>query len=180
MSALAGVETAVGVLLIFFLPGYALTRAVFPEWRIRGDPDAGLRAVETATLSFVLSVALTVLLGYGLLVIAPGGFQAYWSSPVLEALLGAVTAGGLIVAYYRGAFSRTPPPAAVSPADAEETDTWELLSRLDQLGREERRLAHAIRRAPDASTLTQLNAELARVRSERQDLETRREALYAR
>ncbi len=180
MSALADVEAAVGALLIFFLPGYALTRAVFPEWWIRGAPDARRKVVETVTLSFVLSVALTVLLGYSLLAASPGGFQAYWSSPVLEALLGAVTAAGLVAAYFRGAFSRAALTVPVPSPDGEEEDMWELLSRLDRLDREERRLAHAIRRASGGSVRSQLNEELARVRSERKDLETRREALYAR
>ncbi len=180
MTALTDVEAVAGILLIFFLPGYAVTKAVFPEWRIRG-PDAGLRAVEVATLSFVMSVAFAVFVGYLLLVASPGGFQAYWSNPVLEVILAALTVVGVMVAYARGAFSRVPPAGPTQAADTGEEGAWELLRELDRLAREERRLVHAIRRtASDAPELLRLNEQLARIRSAEESLRTRREAEYAR
>lgn len=180
MTALTDVEAAVGILLIFFLPGYALTRALFPEWRIRG-PDATLRAIETATLSFVTSVAFAVFVGYLLLVASPGGFQAYWSSPVLELILAAITVVGLVLAYVRGAFDHDPPRAPSAEPGGGEEGAWELLRELDRLAREERRLEHALRTADGNSIeAARLKEQLAHVRSEAEGLRARREAEYAR
>ncbi|MGI0070678.1 MAG: DUF1616 domain-containing protein [Thermoplasmata archaeon] len=172
-------ESAAAFLLIFFVPGYAVTRATFPEWRIRG-PSATLRLLETATLSFVLSVVLTVLVGYGLLVGAPSGFQAYWTDPVLEAVLAGVTVVALVAAWARGAF-RSEPPAAPgeSPATGEE-GAWELTRELEELGREERRILHALgtRAAPEEEQ-ARLKDELERLRARRDEIRQHREAEYA-
>lgn len=179
MTALTDVEAAVGILLIFFIPGYAITKGIFPEWRISGR-EATRRAVEVVTLSFVLSVALTVFVGYLLLAAAPGGFQAYWSSPVLEVLLVAISAGAAVVAWWRGAFSATPPVRAPETAPPEE-ETWELMSQLDRISREERRLRHRLRtldvKAPERS---QLDQELRALQDQREALQSHREAEYAR
>lgn len=180
MTVLTGVEAAVGVVLIFFLPGYAVTKALFPEWRVKG-PDARLRAIEIFTLAFVLSVTFTVLVGYVLLVASPGGFHAYWSSPVLEVALAAISAVGLIVAWQRGGFSREAPAKPSTATEEGEEGAWEVLSELDRLAREERRILHALRRsAPDAPERARLNAELAEVHGEQAALQARREAQYAR
>jgi len=102
MDALDLLEAIVGGLLLFVVPGFAVARALFPEWRFRG-PDGTLRALETATLSFVLSVALTVLVGSLLLGLAPGGFAAAWSDPVLEVALAAVALVAVAAGVLRGA-----------------------------------------------------------------------------
>jgi len=170
-------EVVVGFLLVFFVPGYALVRATFPEWRLRG-PSAGLRLVETFTLSLVLSVTLTVLVGYGLLVGATGGFQAYWTDPLLEAALAAIAAVGFAGAWYRGAFSSAPPSASSEPAGEE--GAWELTRELDRIAREERRLTHQLRvRGTDPKEGARLRADLDRLAAEREALQRRREAEYA-
>lgn len=181
MTALTDVEAAAGLLLFFFLPGYAVTKALFPEWRIHGA-QAGRRAVEIVTLSFVTSVALTVFVGYLLLVATPsGGFQAYWSSPVLEAVLLALTLVAALVAGRRGAFASIPPPAPAPAADTGEDGAWELMGELDRLSREERRLTHSLRtHAQNASERSRLTEELEEVRAQRERLRARREAEYAR
>lgn len=169
-------EAVAGILLVFLVPGYALTRAIFPEWRIEGFA-ATRRLLEMLTLSFVLSVVLTVLVGYLLLAAAPGGFQAYWNAPVLEAILAAVTLVGLVVAVVRGAFARTPPIPSLDPSGGEE-GAWELMRRLDQLGREERRLQHALR-AQGGSESAYLRSQLEEIRAESAKLRRAREAEYA-
>jgi hypothetical protein len=177
MTVTSVLETIVGVLLVFFVPGYAVTKALLPEWRIRGAL-AVRRLVEVVTLSFVLSVVITVLAGYLLLVAAPSGFQAYWSSPVLEAVLVGVAAVAFVVAYLRGGFARDPPtPKPPEPSGGEE-GAWELLRRLDELGRQERRLQHDLRVSPPAEA-PRLQAELDQVRAETAALQTQREAQYA-
>lgn len=180
MTVLTDFEAVAGIILIFFLPGYALTKAVFPEWRIAGA-EAGLRAVEVATLSFVLSVALTVFAGYLILVAAPGGFQAYWSSPVLEAVLALLAVVGLVVAWRRGAFAKTPPHIPQPPSDTGEEGAWELLRELDRIAREERKIQHTLRQsATSPSDRSRLTDELGALRTERERLQSLREAEYAR
>lgn len=172
-------EAVVGLLLVFFVPGYALTRATFPEWRLRG-PEAPMRLLETFTLSFALSVVLTVLVGYALLAAAPGGFQPYWTEPVLEAVLAGIAAVGFVVGWLRGAYEREPPrPVAYDPATGDD-GAWEVTRELDALAREERRLRHRLRTVSnDPAETHRIEEELGRLRSQRLQLQERREAEYA-
>jgi hypothetical protein len=172
-------EAFAGLLLVFFLPGYALAKASFPEWRIRGRSGL-LRLVETVTLAFVLSIALTVLLGYALLVAAPGGFQAYWTDPVLEVALAGVTAVGFVAGWVRGAYRREPPVSPAAGAEPGEEGAWELTRELEEIGREERRLTHALRtRTATPAEERRLREDLERLQERRDLLGERREAEYA-
>ncbi len=171
-------EEAAGLLLVFFVPGYTLTKATFPEWRLRGS-DALLRLLETVTLALVLSVVLTLLVGYALLAAAPGGFQAYWSDPLLEACLAGIAAVGFAFGWVRGAYRREPPPDPASEGEAGEDRAWELTRELERLGREERRLSHLLRTlGNDPAATGQFREELDHVRSMRAELQERREAEY--
>lgn len=180
MTLLSVTEAVVGGLLVFFVPGYCLTKAVFPEWRVRIG-DGGRRLLEVVTLSFVASVGLTVLVGYGVLNLASGGFAASWSDPLLEACLGATALIGFAVAAARGAFSRVPPTGPRQPeGPAGEEGAWEISRELDRLGRDERRLQHEIRVASGNAAETQrLTAELESVRAEKDTLRRKREEEYA-
>ncbi|MCI4369300.1 MAG: DUF1616 domain-containing protein [Thermoplasmata archaeon] len=172
------VEVVVGLLLVFALPGFALTRALFPEWRLRG-PDALERIVETATLSLVTSVALTVLVGFALLNGPGGGFQASWSQPVLEGVLAGIAAVGFAIALVRGGFSKTAPSGPAPEASPGVEGAWELLRRLEGLYRQERRLRHEIRGIPAGSPrAAELSQQLEQVRSESDRLKRAREAEY--
>ena len=178
MSVVSLAAALVGGLLLFFLPGYALTRALFPEWRLRGA-DGPRRALETMTLSFVTSVGLTVVVGFGLLDLAPGGFSAAWSDPLLEGALAAVAATAFVVSIVRGAWSREPPraPAAAGPG---EEGAWELSRELERLNRDERRLEHALRTAAGSSAeVARISAELESVKAEREAVRRKREEEYA-
>lgn len=170
-------ESLAGVLLLFFLPGFGLVLAVFPDWRLRG-PGSARTVAETVTLSFVLSVVLTVLVGYLLLQAAPGGFQAYWTDPVLEVSLGAIAAVGIAIGVVRRAVPRG--AQAVAPASPGEEGAWELDRRLEHLGRRERSLERAIARGRlPAERLPEVRRELQSVRSESEHLRRRREDEYA-
>jgi len=173
-------EVAVGVPLLFFVPGYTVTKAIFPEWRVRGAV-ALRRGLEIGTLAFVLSVVLTVLAGELLLASAPGGFQASWNDPVLESVLAAIALAGFVAGWVRGAYAAAPPPVPAPPGDEGEEGAWELTRRLDELGREERRLRHALRiaRGSDPERAT-LRRDLDRVVGEQEALGREREASYAR
>jgi hypothetical protein len=170
-------EALIGVLLVFVLPGLALSRALFPEWRFRG-PDGLVRVVETASLALILSVALTIVVGFGLLS-SSAGFSASWSDPALEAVLGVITVVGFAVAWLRGAFARVPPAARpLEPLGGEEGSA-EALGRAEELLREERRLRHALRVAHDEASTARLQNDLSRVRAEVRRLGTAREEEYA-
>ncbi|MGA9840161.1 MAG: DUF1616 domain-containing protein [Thermoplasmata archaeon] len=171
-------EAVAGLFLVFFLPGYALTRAMFPEWRLRG-PAAFLRLVETVTLAFVLSVGLTVLAGYLLLTVAPGGFRAYWSDPVLEAVLAGITVVAFVAGWVEGAYRREPPSTHVADGGLGDEGAWELTRELDRLGREERRLNHALRTLAVPSDEPRIREELTQVRARREELRQVREVEYA-
>ena len=179
MTVLAVGEGVVGGLLLFFLPGYAVTKAVFPEWRVRG-PEAVRRLVEVITLSFVTSIGLTVVVGYGLLSVGPGGFAAAWSDPVLEAALAGVAVVAFAGAFVRGAFARTPPAPSPTTPSAGEESAWEISRELERLGRDERRLEHALRVSrADGGERSRISAELETVRAEKDALRRRREEEYA-
>jgi len=171
-------EGLVGALLLFFIPGYAVAKALFPEWRVRG-PQGGRRLLEIVTLSFVMSVGLTVVVGFGILDLVPGGFAAAWPDPVLEAVLAAITVVALVAAFFRGAFARTPPTGPSVPEGKGEEGAWELSRELERLGRDERRLQHALRvSSASPAESARLTAELDSVRAERDALRRKREEEY--
>jgi len=180
MSALDLPEAVAGGLLLFVLPGLTVARALFPEWRFRG-PGGPRRALETATLAFVVSVALTVLVGAVLLGLAPGGFSASWGDPLLEAVLAGITMIAFVVGMLEGAYARSAPSRTLAEAGPGEEGAWELTRELDRLRREESRLE---RRLASAATDPQgsqaLRTELTTVRERRSALERRREEEYAR
>lgn len=180
MDAASLPEALAGGALLFFVPGYAVTKALFPEWRIRGRA-AARRLVEIVTLSFVLSVTLTLLLGYLLLAAAPGGFQASWSDPVLEAALAGVTVIALAAGGVRGSYRREPPTGRPWGAEPPVEDgLTELTERLEALGREERRLVRSLRSPGQTEAeRSRLTQRLHDVRAEAEDLGRRREAEYA-
>jgi hypothetical protein len=117
MASVNAAEAVAGLALVYFLPGFGLARATFPEWRFRG-PEGTVRLIETLALSLFGSVAVTVVVGFGLLN-APVGFQATWSDPVLFEALAGVSAIALVAALLRGAFARVP-PSAPAPRDGAE------------------------------------------------------------
>ncbi|EMA53034.1 MULTISPECIES: DUF1616 domain-containing protein [Halococcus] len=90
--------------LVLFLPGYALVGALFPERHTdRNDDDAqpfgeGLRLSERVVLSAALSIAVVILVGFGL-VLSPIGFTR---AAVLFVLSGVSVGAAVIAAIRRG------------------------------------------------------------------------------
>ncbi|MCL4308779.1 MAG: DUF1616 domain-containing protein [Candidatus Thermoplasmatota archaeon] len=165
--------------LIFFVPGYGVTRATFPEWRVLFPPRR-LRLLETVALSFVVSVALTVIAGEILLSTSPSGFQAYWTDPVLEMFLAAISVVAFLVAWARGAFREAPPDAYHLVATAPEEDPWMLMQELDRLERVRRRAMHRLRRSEAGSRESaQIQAEIDEIDSRRTKILREREQEYA-
>jgi uncharacterized integral membrane protein len=171
-------ESLTALALIFVLPGFALSRAIFPEWRFRGRGGAEHLA-ETAAMSLVLSVSLTILVGFALQNSPSVGFQASWSFPLLEVLLAGVAGGALVTALYRGAFSKIPPLRIPARRERPGTDAWEILDRLDEFALKERRLAHAIRTGePSSPEVLRAKEELSRLHDQTDELRQLREREY--
>ena len=174
MGSVDAVESVAGLALVFFLPGFALARATFPEWRFRG-PSGTVHLLETLTLSLVGSVVLTILLGFALLNSAVG-FQATWSDPVLFVALAALAAVGLVVAVLRGAFARVPPSGPVLEPEGGTEGAFEDIREVDRLRAEERRLRHRARTlARDDPERERLDREIARVEAQAAEIMARRE-----
>lgn len=170
-------EALLAIGLIYLIPGFAVSRAVFPEWRFRG-PLGLQRVVETVALSLILSVALVVLTGFALSN-APVGFNAGWSDPLLEAILTVITIVALVIAAYRGAFSREAPPDRENEPASDGT-TWNSVRELDRIARRERRLEHALRRSGvSESEAIQLREELIQLRLTADAIKQRRESELA-
>ena len=176
----AGVLEAIGGgALLFFVPGYAVAKATFPERRLAG-PGRLTWGLELVALAFVLSVTLTVAVGYLLLAGAPGGFSATWHDPLLEAGLAAVALAAFAVGLFEGAYARIPPRPRTASSAPGEAGAWELGRDLDRL-RERRTVVVGRRdRTPtsEAAVRQELEDELAAIDAEEEALRRRREAEY--
>ncbi|MCI4347328.1 MAG: hypothetical protein L3J97_01750 [Thermoplasmata archaeon] len=177
MSASAP-EVVLGLLLLFGLPGWGVTKAVFPEWRLRG-PEALLRTVEVGTLSVVLSVALTVLVGFGLGALPGNLFQVGWSDPLLESILAAMAGIALAVAALRGAFRARAPLGPVLESSPGEDAPFALVAELESNRREFRRLRHSLRQlSPGDPARPELARKVAALEEEFRRVRERRETEY--
>ncbi|HEV2428471.1 MAG TPA: DUF1616 domain-containing protein [Thermoplasmata archaeon] len=172
------IEAWTGFLFVFFLPGFALTRAVYPEQRAF-RPLNLLIALQQSVLAVVLSVVLTILVGF-LWLGTPTGVQAHWTSPLLEASLGGVTLVGFAAAALRGSFARVPPSASRGEDAPGESHPLELVRALDRLARDERRLRNRLRvLGAGSSEADEIERSLKRLRGEADRLRAEREAEYA-
>lgn len=170
-------EAVASVLLFFVLPGLALSRAVFPEWRFRGAGGTE-HIVETAAFSLVVSVSLTVVVGFALANSPGAGFSAAWTDPILQTVLFAITVVALGVAFARGAFNREPPSGSPREPSPPARD-WETLRELDRIARERGRILRAIQRASDdPKEVRRLEARLDELNVESERVKRRREAEF--
>jgi hypothetical protein len=179
MGPLQILEAVAGGALVFFVPGFAVAKALFPERRVRGT--GGVRwAIELVALGLVLSVALTVTVGYALLVSAPGGFSATWSDPLLEAVLAAITLVAVVAGLLLGAYARVPRLRGPFGEEPGTVGAWELSERLDRLQQDRERLERDLRRVPgtDEAAGARLREALRAVTEEEEALRGRREAEY--
>ena len=170
----------VGILLVFILPGFTIAKAVFPERRIRGA-DGPIWGIELAAITLVLSVVVTILMGFALLVGGPSGFAADWSDPALEAGLAAVSVVAGAVGLVRGSYSAAPPAGPpLEPSHGAE-GAWEEIRAMEGLVREERRRLHRLRTTgAGSSERATIEHELETVRAEIRRRREAREAEYAR
>lgn len=104
-------RTAVAVLILFLLPGAALTWVLWPR-------GAGLDPIDRVFLSIALSVAVTIAVG-GLLGFLPHGDEGFFQVPLLVAILLVVTIAAGLAGRRRQARVQTdeavrPPPIQVA------------------------------------------------------------------
>jgi len=174
----AGVlEAIAGGALLFFVPGYAVAKATFPERRVAG-PDRLAWGLELVALAFVLSVTLTVVVGYLLLTGVPGGFAATWHDPLLEAVLAAVALAAFAVGLFEGAYARAPAGGHSVPAGPGEEGAWELSRELERLQRRRAAVRTQLGRASTPAARAELERELATIDADWEALRRRREAEY--
>jgi hypothetical protein len=170
--------------LFFFLPGFFLMRALFPERTLAG-PHGPLHVVESVAGGVFLSVALTILIGFGL-GNGPGTFQATPTEPWLQLGLAAITLIGLAVAWQRGGLSlaqssRSLSEDAPETREAHDLDLW--LREMQGIGREEARLRRHrdLARRRGMTTEPELEARLQELKERRRQLERQRvEGFYGR
>jgi len=93
-------HVAAGILLIFFLPGYALVNLLFPR---RGELDPEYDVVYRSALGMGLSIVIAIIVGFGLNAVSTEE-QGYVTAGPLWGLLVGITAVFVILGWYRGAY----------------------------------------------------------------------------
>lgn len=167
----------VGLVLLFFAPGFFLLHALFPGRRYFGP----FHPVAMPTLSIVTSVAVLVVVGTALGFL-PGGpdgrgwFQgSQTGAPILESVLGGVSALLFIAAWWRGAFPllgrSTEYPKWTERGEPEEiTLLRDLRLEEERLRLESRRVRKRARESRDPGVRSALNEAAADLEKERKDL----------
>lgn len=174
---LEGAEAVAGGALLFFLPGFTSTKALFPEWHLL--KSGWIRAVELLTLSLVVSVAYTILVGFVLGNLPGSLFQAGWSDPLLEAILGGFAAVAFVIGLLRGSYSLLPLAKEPGSDVSEKPGTWETVTSLEWL-RSRRRTIEVAMRSADAPRKQELTRELEQIQRTEEELRAQREAEFAK
>jgi hypothetical protein len=94
-------QAAVGLLLVFFLPGFTLVRVLFPR-KEELNPEYGL--LYQIALGMVMSFVIVVLLGFVLTSISKPTGGGYFDAPTLWASLGGLTIFFFVIGWWRGAY----------------------------------------------------------------------------
>lgn len=169
----------VALLLYFFVPGYLLVKALWPEKRWKG-PKAEITAVEMVTAGFLSSLGLLLVIGFVLG--NSNAFQASAADPLLEEILAALSLVFLALGWFRGAYAREPPqvPSFVEPVSPGEEDLASTFGRLESLLRDEREAQRSLRQArrekAPSEDLRALEARVEEVRAKRRRAQQEREA----
>jgi hypothetical protein len=181
--SLASVPFALGALaLFFFVPGYLLVKALWPEKRWKG-PEAPITALEMVTGGFLASLGLFLVIGFALG--NTGVFQAGPSDPLLEEILLGLSVLFLVVGWVVGAYRKEAPaaPSFVEPPGPGEEDLGPVLDQFQRWNREERDLRreiHRLRReGGSADALKQKQEELDGLRASRRQAEADRQRSLA-
>jgi len=193
VDAVEVLRVIAAILLVFFVPGYFLTKALFPRPREFSDE---LPEVYTIAFSMCLSIAVTILSGIVLAMLPPDPVSGlgYFQLPYIVLSLLSVTGAFAAVAWWRGAFPAlarvsarlerrpTAPPDGTGVAD-DPKRYWkeqDLLARRVELRAQVRRLErtgrgsqkekgyYQRRKAEVTEELVEVDDDLSRLRSDRE------------
>lgn len=181
------ISVIVGLLLLFFLPGYMLLHALFPGRRYFGP----FHPFALPALGVVVSVAILVLVGT-LLGFLPGGpngmgwFQGgKTGAPVLEISLAAISAALFGLAWWRGSFpllgrkrEDEPPVERGEPEDV--TLLRDLRLEEERLRKEAKRIRRRAGESRDVGVRSALQEAATDLDEERGDVAKRAEQLERR
>ncbi|MGQ9583569.1 MAG: DUF1616 domain-containing protein [Thermoplasmatota archaeon] len=146
-----------GLLLIFFLPGYLLVKALFPG---RNELDKEYNVIYEIGLGMGLSIVIAILVGFFLgslhqligFRVVDGKEKGYFDTPYIVASLLLVCLAFFAAAWYRGAFpwmGRLHPSLARVPAsekpEARKKRMDALIIKLWELSKERERLRREVR-----------------------------------
>jgi hypothetical protein len=144
-----------GLVILYFLPGYTFTVALFPR---KGELDREYDALYKVALGIGMSIVLMILTGFGLNSLgvyktATGGYMGYVQAPFLLAAFLGESALFFAIGWYRGGYTflgrlhpklgrlpRPEPGMIEVPGDRER-----LLSRLERLGSARERVKKEIK-----------------------------------
>lgn len=189
---LDALQVVVGILLVFFLPGYTFVNALFPR---RNDLDPEYDVVYRLALSMGLSVVLAIMIGFSLNAVSTEDQPYVTPGPLWAAFL-SVTAVFFAVGWFRGAYPwmerlhpslfRPEPPRSVAgrimSPEKRKAEAGKLLLEQERLKKElqtalersstsnpQRKLHYRRRMDRLRDRIQQIDHELESVRSEEED-----------
>ncbi|MEW5937451.1 MAG: DUF1616 domain-containing protein [Candidatus Thermoplasmatota archaeon] len=154
-------QMLLGLLMVFFIPGYLLMNAVFPR---KGSLDTELDLLYRVVFGIGLSMVLAILVSFGLnaLGVDPETGLGYIDAPYLWLSFSVLSLVFFLIGWYRGAY---PILGKVHP-------------RLLRMTRAEPRSFHPVKRSPEiAARIQALSAERARMARDAEAYE-RKEAMH--
>lgn len=179
--AVSPLGASVGLILVFFAPGFLLLEALFPARRYFGP----FHPVALPALAVVMSVTITIVVG-ALLGFLPGEgpegrgwFQGAQSgAPVLELTLTAICVVLFVVAWWRGAFPLLGRVAQYdNVAERGEPEEVTMLRDLrleeERLRKEARRVRRRASQSRDAGVKLALSEAAEELERERKAISTR-------
>jgi hypothetical protein len=97
-------QALIALIFVFFLPGFLIVNALFPR---KGELDPEYDMLYRITLGVVMSVALTIFVGFGLnsLGIDPVTNMGYFQAPYIWATLIILSILFFVLGWYRGAYA---------------------------------------------------------------------------
>jgi hypothetical protein len=96
-------QALIALVFVFFLPGFLIVNALFPR---KGELDPEYDMLYRITLGIVMSVALTIFVGFGLnsLGLDPTTNMGYFQAPYIWATLIILSILFFVIGWYRGAY----------------------------------------------------------------------------
>jgi hypothetical protein len=156
------VQVVLGLLMVFFIPGYCLVNALFPR---RNEFDPEIDIVYRITLGIGLSMALTILVSFGLnaLGVNPKTGLGYVDAPYIWASLLSLSGILFAIGWWRGGYPWMakvhPKLARAPPRDPRTLDmrtrTPEKQMRLEALGKKR---AAAMKRVKEYESKERMHA----------------------